>query len=89
VYRLNTGGKPDLSACSILINLLQLLNFYFDLILRREIYGTVIGISVSINISINTQTFFTDNYSGDKIKKNNVDSACSTYGGEDSWPVGF
>jgi hypothetical protein len=33
-------------------------------------------------ISINMQKFFTDNYSGDKIKKNKVDRACSTYGEE-------
>jgi hypothetical protein len=40
-----------------------------------------ISIVISMNISINTRKFFTDNYSGDKMEKNNVDRAGSTYGG--------
>jgi hypothetical protein len=49
-----TGGKHDLSGCSILFNLIQLLNFWFDLILRSEINGTVISISTQ---PLSTTTF--------------------------------
>jgi hypothetical protein len=81
-------GKLYLRVCNILFNLIQLRNFGFDFILRCDIYGNVISISISISIS--TQMFFTvGHYSGDKMKKIDEDRACSTYGGQDSCPTWF